>query len=366
MNENFDLTHRLAKEYAEREKEQDSQAQLKILESVLPPLYRWNEFELLPVEKPQEIVAGFIDAGQIVAGGGTSKAGKTFLALQLAVSVAAGVTFLGAFNPSPVAVLYVGFELSDYRLKQRISAIAKRIGASPGANLFVWNLRRKYLDITDFAQLLSLKIKQCAVLLVIVDPLYTLLGNRDENRVTDMTDLLVQLAKVQDRTAGKIAIILMHHFPKGLHAGQSLLDCFSGSSALGRFVDSAFGIRDHKSTNAEAKSYVLDFELRDHPAIPGFVVDLEFPVFLRNDAKDPAQYKEAGGRPKEFSAEELLNHLAKHDDEFSTTAAWAQCWQEDTTASRSTFYQLFGELKAARQIFRSKTTGKWQVVADCL
>jgi hypothetical protein len=333
------------------------------LQASLPKVYSWDQFEGLPVEHPREIIPGFLDAGQIMVGGGSSKAGKTFLALQLGICIASGVSFLDAFKPQPITVLYVGFELSDYRLKQRITSISKRLGAKPGKNLFTWNLRRKYLDLMIFAQLLTLKIAETGALLVIIDPLYTLLGTRDENRVTDMTDLLVQLAKVQDQTKGIIALIIMHHFPKGNHASKSLLDCFSGSGAIGRFVDSAFGIRDHKTSQAGAKSYVLDFELRDHPEIPGFVVDLEFPLFIRNDQKDASAYKEQGGRPTEFTADALLEHLRDNDDSFSSTSAWFRAAAEDIHIGRTSFYQLFNQLRDSKRIFRSKASGNWNVAA---
>jgi hypothetical protein len=329
---------------------------LSEIKNRLPGVISWQAFVNSPVEKPREIVPGFIDAGQIIAGGGMSKAGKTFLALQLAICCAGGVSFLGAFQPTPILVLYVGFELSDYRLRQRVAAISKHLGVEPADRLLLWNLRRKYVQLADFCELVASYIEAFVPLLVIIDPMYTLLGDRDENKVTDMTDLWVRLAKVQDKAEGKIAMVVMHHFPKGQQAGKSLLDCFSGSGATGRFIDSGFGIREHESSEDKKRSYVLDFELRDHEPIPGFVVDFDFPVFARNDAKNPAKYKVAVGRPENWTDEELL-HILRELGECPTTKDFKAAVSEQLGMSRTQFYDRFNQLKEAGKISVRSVTG---------
>jgi hypothetical protein len=318
--------------------------------------FNWQRFMAAPVEKPHEIVSGFIDAGQIIAGGGMSKAGKTFLALQLAVCCSTGASFLGAFKPVPIRVFYVGFELSDYRLKQRILGITKKLGVDPDTELILWNLRRKYVELADFCELVAQYITEFGPLLVIIDPMYTLLGDRDENKTTDMTDLWVRLAKVQDRVEGKIAMVVMHHFPKGQQAHKSLLDCFAGSGATGRFIDSGFGIREHQSSEEKKRSYILDFELRDHTPIPGFVVDFDYPVFVRNDEKSATRYKVAPGRPESWSDEELL-HILRELGECQTTKDFKAAVSEQLGMSRSQFYDRFNQLKDAGKLSVRSVTG---------
>jgi regulatory protein RepA len=329
---------------------------LSDLKKQLPSIISWEQFENSPIEKPREIVPGFIDAGQIIAGGGMSKAGKTFLAIQLAICCCSGTSFLGAFQPLAVPVLYVGFELSDYRLRQRIAAIAKHLGVERNNRLVIWNLRRKYVELSDFSELVSLYIQQASPLLVIIDPMYTLLGDRDENKVTDMTDLWIRLAKVQDKADGKIAMIVMHHFPKGQQAGKSLLDCFSGSGATGRFIDSGFGIREHESSEDKKRSYILDFELRDHTPIPGFVVDFDYPVFVRNDDKNPTKYKEGPGRPTLWTDKELLSIL-RELGECKTVKDFKAAVSEQLGMSRTQFYGRFNQLKEMGKISVNSVTG---------
>ena len=66
-----------------------------------------------PIVLPPDIIECLIHAGGKVAIGGASKSFKTWLLIDLAVSVATGAVWLNGYTTTKGRVLYVNFELPD-------------------------------------------------------------------------------------------------------------------------------------------------------------------------------------------------------------------------------------------------------------
>jgi AAA domain len=79
------------------------------------------------IPKPPEIVRGIVRKGCKMVVGGPSKARKTWIIMDFAVSIAAGVEWLG-FKTERDRVLYVNFELMESSFKDRTLKIAASKG----------------------------------------------------------------------------------------------------------------------------------------------------------------------------------------------------------------------------------------------
>lgn len=171
--------------------------------------------------------------------GGAPKCCKTWLGLDLAVSVAGGAPCLGRFAvPEPGPVLFYGAEDPPAQLRDRIRCIAAARGqdiAALDVGLILSHTLR--LDTEHDRERLILTIERHRPRLLILDPLVRL-HRIDENSAGEMSVLLGELRTFQRRYA--LAIILVHHLRKnGGHDGQAL----RGSGDLHAWGDSNLFMR---------------------------------------------------------------------------------------------------------------------------
>jgi hypothetical protein len=110
--------------------------------SLLPPLV--NAVALLAdkqLGKPTEIVIGLIHQLTKVVLGGSSKAGKTWLLLLLALCVATGKKFL-RWNTTPGKVLYINLEIHPVFFRERLDTLMKHLGMTDCSNPSTRNKKR--------------------------------------------------------------------------------------------------------------------------------------------------------------------------------------------------------------------------------
>ena len=144
--------------------------------------------------------------------GGAPKACKTWLALDLAVSVAAGSDALGFFPASQGPVLLYGAEDPPHCLLDRLKAIchARHLALD---NMPLWLITAPSLSLDSPKDLGRLKatLSQLRPRLLVLDPLVRL-HRGDENSAGDMAVLLGSLRNLQRQF--HLAIILVHHLRK--------------------------------------------------------------------------------------------------------------------------------------------------------
>ena len=196
-----------------------------------------------PPPRPKELIEGVLNYGEKMLLGGASKVGKTWLALDAAVSVACGVPWLG-YKTHKARVLFVNLELTDWAIADRVGWICKQKGVTlePDA-LALLNLRGWDVNMS----LLAPKLAELAgerFGLIIPDPVYKTLGDRDENSAGDIAGLLRLLEEVIRETGA--AVLFTHHFNKGLAAGKQELDRFSGSGVWARDPDVLLSVQPHQ------------------------------------------------------------------------------------------------------------------------
>lgn len=173
--------------------------------------------------------------------GGEPKCCKSFLALEVAVSVASGAACLRQFpvrRSGPVLLFPAEDSLAVVR--QRLEALAAAAQV-PFASLPVQVITAPSLrlDTATDRQRLSHTVQQQGPVLLILDPLIRL-HRVDENDATQIAALLSYLRELQRKF--QLAVMLVHHARKDSHAsrpGQAL----RGSSELHGWGDSNLYLR---------------------------------------------------------------------------------------------------------------------------
>jgi hypothetical protein len=197
----------------------------------------------------------------------------------------------------------------------------------------VWNLRG---HVADWAKLQS-QIATDTYALIVIDPTYKLLFNRDENKAGDIASLMNELETVATRTGAAVAFGA--HYSKGNQSQKESIDRIGGSGVFARDPDSILNFTRHEENDC----FTVDATLRNHPPIQQFVVRWEYPLMCIDSLLDPDRLKQAGAAVKQYHSTELLGLLERpmFTSEFKKTA------KSETGMSDRTFYRLYGELKSS-------------------
>ena len=167
--------------------------------------------------------------------GGAPKSCKTFLALEIALAVAAGTPCLGRFPvPHPGPVLLFAAEDAPPQVRDRLRGLAHIRGADfDQLPLFLILADQLRLDRGPDPERLAHAVRQHQPRLLVLDP-FVRLHRLDENSASDISRLLADLRALQRRF--DLAVLLVHHTRKqnGPVAGTAL----RGSSDLYAWGDS--------------------------------------------------------------------------------------------------------------------------------
>ena len=197
--------------------------------------------------------------------GGEPKCGKSFLALDLAVAVAAGVPCLRRFEADqPGPVLMFAAEDAGHIVRTRLQGIAQSAGAGfETLDIAVIDVPTLRLDHRNDRQRLQETMERIEPRLLVLDPLVRLHGV-DENAVADIAPILGFLRDLQRRFG--TAVLLVHHARKSgaTRPGQAL----RGSSELHAWGDSNLYLRRRD------KQIVMTVEHRAAPGLNDIEVEL--------------------------------------------------------------------------------------------
>ena len=173
--------------------------------------------------------------------GGEPKCCKSFLALDIAVSVASGTACLRQFpvcRTGPVLLFPAEDSLAVVRQRLEGIAAAARVGFA-GLPVQVITAPSLRLDTATDRTRLTETVEQLKPILLILDPLIRL-HRLEENDATQIAALLSYLRELQRQF--QLAVLLVHHARKDSHAsrpGQAL----RGSSELHGWGDSNLYLR---------------------------------------------------------------------------------------------------------------------------
>jgi hypothetical protein len=330
--------------------EKEEQQDIARRAALLPPIEDSNAFLGRPIAKPPVLIDGLLKQKRIMVLGASSKIGKTWTLINLGVSIASGQPWLG-LTTNKGKVLYLNFELADDEMQERIDAvkIARCITLDDG-QLDVWNLSEHSAPHDVILPAIYERIKTKEYSAIILDPIYCMYGDLDENSAGDVSALMNSLRKLSNKS--KAAIVFAHHFSKGNQSGKESQDRISGSGVWGRAVDTNVSITAHESENA----YTLEATPRGFKKIDPFAIRWEYPLMVRDDCLNPKALKTAASRGAAYTGKDLIRLLAPAD---LTTKQLKQAALEQVGMSESTFYGLLEELKTTPGITFTPKGKKW-------
>ena len=189
----------------------------------------------MPPLKP-ELIDGILRQGHKMIIASTSKAGKTFILMELAMAIAEGMTWIG-HKCRQGKILYVNMELDGASFFHRFLDIYNRMGMNFDnhvQNIDVWNLRGNGKPLTALTPILINRMKDKGYLAVMIDPLYKVMDG-DENSNSDVARMVSSFDKIAEETGA--SVIYAHHFAKGNSAGKSLIDRAAGAGTFARDPD---------------------------------------------------------------------------------------------------------------------------------
>ncbi len=209
------------------------------------PVVRAGALELPPPNSPLWLIDNLWAAHAVGIIGGAPKSLKTWLALEMAVSLASGSPCLGAFHvPAPGKVLLYAAEDSAAALRVRLESLASHHGFELALlDIRVITAEALRLDRATDQQRLDATLLLHRPALLILDPLVRLHAI-DENAAGEIAALLGYLRRLQRKTG--VAIALVHHARKNLSANGGAGYSLRGSSDLYAWVDSFLYLRRHR------------------------------------------------------------------------------------------------------------------------
>jgi hypothetical protein len=302
------------------------------------------------VSLPDSLIKGLLYRGtkMVIAGG--SKSYKTWLLMHLGYCMAHAQAWLG-FETLRSHVCYCNLELKSQIFNERLLTLQNAMRLHPvSESFYVLHFRDAIVQPDQLYLTLLQNVAFALYDVVIIDPVYKLLGDKDENSARDMTALMFELERIAAQN--NVAVIFGHHYPKGAAANKDPLDRLAGSGVFGRDLDSILTLTPHE----QEFCFTADFILRNHRPVDSVVCRWDYPLFHLDPQLDPAKLKKLGGRPQSFDSDQLLSLLAQYDDQLSITQFQALA-AEQFLLSRRTFYRKLKSLRDSKAVFVSKLTG---------
>lgn len=252
--------------------QRDIAVDLGVVRPPIPEILTLRQLVEAAPAAPPQIIEGVLHQGCKMILGGTSKSNKSWCLLDLAVSVASGSEWWGR-RCVKMPVLYINFELHPWAIAQRLNALA---AARPeckgiGETLHIWNLRGHNADLSILRPKLEEQLDRYQFGMIILDPAYKVLGNRDENANGDIASLMNELEAMAQRTGA--ALVIAHHFAKGDSTTKSVIDRMSGAGAWARDPDTILVLTPHE----EEGCFTVSAVLRNLPVMDDFVVRWDYP-----------------------------------------------------------------------------------------
>ncbi len=238
------------------------------------------------------VIEGLLREGETMNVISAPKIGKSWLVIDLALSVATGRTWLG-MQCVPGEVLILDNELHGETSANRLPKVAAARGIDfedIADRIFVENLRGRLQDLYNLGPYFR-KFPPGRFKVVILDAFYRFLPMRaDENDNGTMAGLYNYLDAFANYL--KCCFVLIHHTSKGNQSLKDLTDVGAGAGAQSRATDTHLVLRRHEETDA----VVLDAAVRSWPPVAPRCLRWAFPVWTPADDLDPVDLKKEGGR----------------------------------------------------------------------
>lgn len=166
---------------------------------------------------------------------GPSKAGKSFLQIEMCIAIAEGRKWL-TWQCAQGRVMYVNLELDRPSCLHRFKDVYNAMGipAKNLQNIDIWNLRGNSIPMDKLAPKLIRRAAKKDYIAIVIDPIYKVITG-DENSADQMANFCNQFDKVCNELG--CAVIYCHHHSKGSQGNKKSMDRASGSGVFARDPD---------------------------------------------------------------------------------------------------------------------------------
>lgn len=238
-----------------------------------------------PPKLPDELIKGVLRCGHKMLISVSSKAGKSFLLMELAVALAEGIKWLG-FECKKSKVIYVNLEIDPASCINRFSEIYKGLGIKPKFpnDIYVWNLRGHAVPLDKLVPKLLRRVSSQHFDAVIIDPIYKVITG-DENNASEMGQFCNQFDKICQVSG--CSTIYCHHHSKGAQGFKKAMDRASGSGVFARDPDAQLDMiqletseefLNENADNLNSTAWRLECSLREFPNFKPRNFWFEYPI----------------------------------------------------------------------------------------
>lgn len=239
----------------------------------LPDMVPLSQYQDSPPKLPEELIEGILRRGHKMLISGSSKAGKSFLLMELCICIAEGKKWLG-FPCRKGRVLYVNLEIDPASAINRFLKIYEAMGIpiKKAQNIIIWNLRGHAVPLDQLVPKLIRRVRDMKLDAIVIDPIYKVITG-DENSASDMGAFCNQFDKICNETG--CSTIYCHHHSKGSQGSKKAMDRASGSGVFARDPDAQLDMielelsEDIKNNvrDDNATAWRLESSLREFPNI---------------------------------------------------------------------------------------------------
>ncbi len=317
--------------------------------AVIGKLPKWTSASDIPDDihkqlliKYPVLIDGILKQGTKMVLGGGSKTYKTWTLLDLAISAAGGHTWLGKQVVSTgKKVIYINLEVLADEFLGRVKDVCQAKGVERPSNLLTWSLRGICNDLRVMLEAIKQWCDNDEIALIVVDPIYKALGDRDENSAGDMNALMNEVEAICEQT--RAAVVFAAHFSKGNQAEKSAMDRISGSGVFGRDPDAILTLTPHE----EDRCFTVESSLRSFAPMEPFVVELDFPLFKGRDDLDARRLKKGN---QKISDGMILDEMKLRPEGMTAQSIIDAMLANDCEASEKTIRNRISGLKKAGKI----------------
>ena len=274
----------------------------------LPDMEPLSAYKDNPPALPEELIKGILRRGHKMLISGSSKAGKSFLLMELCAAVASGSKWL-EFDCRKGKVLYINLEIDPASCVNRFLRIFRRLRLDFRYldNIVIWNLRGHAVPLDQLVPKLIRRVRDQHFDAIVLDPIYKVITG-DENNASEMGAFCNQFDKICNETG--CSTIYCHHHSKGPQGYKKAVDRASGSGVFARDPDAQLDmiqleLNEEIQTNYRdnhATAWRLESSLREFPNIRPINFWFDYPIHRIDEAgaldECPTEGSTEAGRKK--------------------------------------------------------------------
>lgn len=308
----------------------------------------WNDMP----ELADEQIQGILRKGHKMLIAGPSKAGKTFLEIELAIAVAEGLEWCGR-KCQQGKVFFVNLEVDQASFLHRLREVYEAMGLEPAniKNIEILNLRGHSKPLDKLVPILVRRVKKSACDMVIIDPIYKVITG-DENSAEQMAKFCNQFDRICNETGA--SIVYCHHHSKGNQSNKKAMDRASGSGVFARDPDAVVDLIDVKvpidvySNDPFTTGWKMDFTLREFAKPQPIYLWFEWPTHRVDTDHVLADSEKEDKKKKskvETKIEEFENYVLERSDDPPTITEAAEYF----SVARKTIYSWSKKTEKVKQ-----------------